>query len=369
MSIRTDVLDYIKEHILPKYESFDKAHNTSHVNKVIENSLSIAKNYDVDINKVYIIAAYHDLGLSKGRKEHEKHSALFLLSDSKLREWFSDDELILMAEAVEDHRASNEHEPRSIYGKIVSEADRDIDYGTILMRTVHTGMNDFPNHTHEELYTRTREHIKEKYGENGYMKLWLDTEPNRSNLAEIRENLKNIDKFKIDFYTTLRECETMKYTFSQAKSNDAPEVLDLYRSLIGSEGCAWSMYYPDIEVVDSDIKNNSLYILKDGEKIIAAAYAGAVDELAEVEWTPNNPCELARLGVSRDMHKKGIATILLEHVKCAVKERGFDGIVMMVSKDNLPALTLYEKNGFLRCGEAFMFGIEFYCYEMGFTSR
>ena len=365
MSIRADILDYVQKHILPKYESFDKAHDTNHVDKVIENSLSIAKDYDVDINKVYIIAAYHDLGLAKGRTEHEKNSALFLLSDSKLREWFSEDELMLMAEAVEDHRASNEHPPRSIYGKIVSEADRDIEYATILERVVHYSLDNYPNYTPEEHFARTYSHVQEKYGKNGYLKLWLDTKYNRNNLAEIRENIKHVDKFKTDFYSALKKCVSMKYTFSLAEAHDAPEVLALYHSLIGAEGCAWNMYYPDIEIVESDIKSESLYVLKDGAKIIAAAYAGAVDELDEIEWTPKNPCELARLGVAIDMHKKGIATILLEHVKCAVKERDFDGIVMLVSKENPPALALYERNGFVRCGEAFMFDISFYCYELG----
>jgi len=363
MRVRQDIFEYITQNILPEYKSFDKAHDMSHANKVIENSLSIAKNYDVDINKVYVIAAYHDLGLSKGRKEHEKNSALFLLSDSKLREWFLEDELILMAEAVEDHRASNEHEPRSIYGKIVSEADRDIDYGTILARMAHYSLDNFPNYTSAEHFARANKHIQEKYGENGYLKLWLDTEINRSNLTVIRENLKLVDKFEMDFYNALKKCRTMKYTFSLAAPHDAPQVLDLYRSLIGAEGCAWNMYYPDRKVVDSDIQNRSLYILKDGDKIIAAAYVGKMDELAELEWASDNPCELARLGVARDMHKKGMATILLEHIKYAAIERGFDGIVMMVSKNNPPALALYEKNGFERCGEVFMFDMGFYCYH------
>ena len=365
MAIRADILKYIQKHILPKYESFDKAHDATHVNKVIENSLFIAKDYDVDINKVYVIAAYHDLGLSKGRKEHEKHSALFLLSDLRLREWFGEDELAIMAEAVEDHRASNEHEPRSIYGKIVSEADRDLDYETIVTRTVHYSLDNFPNHTTEEHFMRTYEHIRDKYGDSGYLKLWLNTELIKKNLAKIRDNLKNVDKFRADFYDAIKECLIMKYDFSIAQSHDAQEVLALYHSLIGSEDCAWNTYYPDRAVVDSDIRSKSLYILKDGKKIIAAAYAGPVDELAEIEWTPKNPCELARLGVAGNMHKKGIATILLEHIKDAVRALGFDGIVMMVSKENPPALSLYEKNGFVRCGEVFMFEMGFYCYEMG----
>ena len=39
------------------YDRFDKAHNKEHIDRVIKNSLSIAKDYDVDMSKVYVIAA------------------------------------------------------------------------------------------------------------------------------------------------------------------------------------------------------------------------------------------------------------------------------------------------------------------------
>ena len=200
MPVQQEILDYVQQYILPQYELFDKAHNISHANKVIKNSLSIAADYDIDINKVYVIAAYHDIGLINGRDNHEKHSALCLLADSKLREWFLEDELVLMAEAVEDHRASSKHEPRSIYGKIVSEADRDIEYMTILRRTIQYSLEHFPSYAPEGHYIRVHEHIQNKYGENGYIKLWLDTEVNRNSLSEIRKALESSDKFKMDFY-------------------------------------------------------------------------------------------------------------------------------------------------------------------------
>jgi uncharacterized protein len=41
-----------------------------------------------------------------------------------------------MKEAVEDHRASSSRQPRSIYGKIVAEADRDIDTHEIFLRAI-----------------------------------------------------------------------------------------------------------------------------------------------------------------------------------------------------------------------------------------
>jgi len=199
MSVKPEILEYIQQNILPKYKLFDNAHNPEHAERVIQNSLSITKDYDVDINKVYVIAAYHDVGLAQGRKDHEKNSAVFLLSDSTLAKWFSKDEMILMAEAIEDHRASNDYAPRSIYGKIVSEADRDIEYVTILTRVIQYSLENYPNYTPEEHFIRSYNHLQDKYGEGGYLKLWLDTEKNQRNLQELRESIASADKFKADF--------------------------------------------------------------------------------------------------------------------------------------------------------------------------
>ena len=203
--LNQEIVSYVRQSIIPKYTAFDDAHNLDHVNKVIQNSMEIAADYDVDGNKVYVIAAYHDVGLEKGPKDHEKYSASFLLADTRLSEWFSRDELTLMAGAIEDHRASNGHEPRSIYGKIVSEADRDIDYTTVLVRTAQYGLKYFPDLNIEDQFNRCYEHICEKYGEGGYLKLWLDTEKNRRSLGEIRRMLTCKEEFKADFERIFRE--------------------------------------------------------------------------------------------------------------------------------------------------------------------
>lgn len=206
MSIRPEIIHHLEQNIIPLYSDFDKAHNLEHVRKVIQNSLSIAGDFEVDKNMVYIIAAYHDVGLSQGRDHHEKTSAAFLLADEKLKEWFSGEEILLMSEAVEDHRASNDYEPRSIYGKIISEADRDTEYATILTRTIQYGLKHYPHNDPEEHFNRAYEHIHRKYGEGGYLKLWLDTESNRRNLQNLREMLTSRDALRTDFERIFAEC-------------------------------------------------------------------------------------------------------------------------------------------------------------------
>ena len=176
---------------MPRYASFDKAHQNDHVDRVIQESLRLAQYYEVNPDMVYVIAAYHDVGLVEGRERHHLVSGSLLQADQKLRNWFSEEEIQLMKEAVEDHRASNKHEPRSIYGKIVSEADRVIDAETTFRRTVQYGLSHYPEMIPEEHYLRFRDHLITKYGEGGYLKLWIPQSDNAERLQEIRGILKN----------------------------------------------------------------------------------------------------------------------------------------------------------------------------------
>lgn len=191
MKMNQECIDYVESEILPRYASFDKAHQNDHVDRVIQESLRLAQYYEVNPDMVYVIAAYHDVGLVEGRERHHLVSGSLLQADQKLRNWFSEEEIQLMKEAVEDHRASNKHEPRSIYGKIVSEADRVIDVETTFRRTVQYGLSHYPEMIPEEHYLRFRDHLITKYGEGGYLKLWIPQSDNAERLQEIRGILKD----------------------------------------------------------------------------------------------------------------------------------------------------------------------------------
>lgn len=160
----------------------------------------------------------------------------------------------------------------------------------------------------------------------------------------------------------------MEYAFLAAQEADAPAVYALYRSLIGTPGCTWSDEYPTEELVLRDIRIQSLYVLKDTQgRLVAAAFAGPDDELKDLSWDPQNPCELARVAVDLSLQNQGIGSYLLKQVIAAVKARGFDGIRMLVAISNHHALALYDKNGFQRLDEVQMYGHKFYRYQMKFT--
>ena len=187
---------YIEENILPLYDGFDGAHQRNHAEAVIGESLRLAGYYEVDGNMVYAIAAYHDVGLVESRETHHLVSARMLLADEMLRNWFSESQLGVMAEAVEDHRASSARTPRSLYGKIVAEADRQIDPENIIHRTVLFGLSHYPEVDKEGQYQRAVCHMNEKYAEGGYMRLWIPQSPNAVRLEELRRIIHDEERFR-----------------------------------------------------------------------------------------------------------------------------------------------------------------------------
>lgn len=187
------IRQYIESEIIPRYDNFDAAHGRDHVEYVISQSLKLSEHYDVDRDMVYVIAAYHDTGLAVDRKTHHLESGRIIRSDRNLRQWFSEGQIETMARAVEDHRASSDHEPRSIYGKIVAEADRQIDPETIIRRTVQYGLSHYPELDREGHWQRMLDHLNEKYAEGGYLRLWIPESDNAGKLKEMHEIIKDRD--------------------------------------------------------------------------------------------------------------------------------------------------------------------------------
>lgn len=197
-----DLKHYIEQEIIPRYDAFDKAHQRDHVNMVIQQSLDIASRLDVDENMVYAIAAYHDTGLCEGREHHHEASARIIKADRQLRQWFTEEQIQTIADAAEDHRASAKQAPRTIYGRIVAEADRFIDPMTIIQRTVQYGLDHYPELDREGQYERMVAHLKEKYGRNGYLKLWFPDSPNAARLEQLRLVIDDENKLRQIFNQT-----------------------------------------------------------------------------------------------------------------------------------------------------------------------
>lgn len=181
-----ELFRYVEEEIIPRYASFDKAHREDHARTVIERALAMGKAYDIDPDMLLAAAACHDLGLAVDRKTHHLESGRIIRADARLREWFTPEQIETIAQAAEDHRASATEPPRSIYGRLVAEADRLIVPETIIRRTVQFGLSHYPGLDKEGHWQRTLEHLHEKYAEGGYLHLLIPGSPNEAPLAELK---------------------------------------------------------------------------------------------------------------------------------------------------------------------------------------
>lgn len=198
--INEKLKDYIEKTIFPINNKNDEGHNIKHVEYCIRRSLFFAKQVpDINLNMVYTIAAYHDIAHHIDPKNHEVESAKYLLQDKKLEEFFTKEEIATMAEAIEDHRASKEDEPRSIYGKIISSADRNTNIIQPLKRTYSYRIKQNPQYSLEEIIAESRTHLIEKYNDkNGYAldKMYFEDPEYDKYIKELNELLRDEIEFE-----------------------------------------------------------------------------------------------------------------------------------------------------------------------------
>lgn len=208
--VNLDLMTFIEGQILPRYQHFDAAHRSEHVLHVIKESLALAKRLGADINMCYTIAAYHDLGLEGPRAVHHITSGKILLADKRLSKWFSPAQIKIMKEAVEDHRASAAKAPRSMYGKIVAEADRELEAETVMRRTIQYGLDNYPELDREGQYKRFEEHLENKYSQSGYIKLWIPGSENEKRIIELRNIINNKARLREEFNRILQGLQVSK---------------------------------------------------------------------------------------------------------------------------------------------------------------
>ena len=189
--VRPEITAWIDESVIPRYDAFDKGHRRDHAEYVIATALELSRYYPVDREMVAVAAACHDLGLAVDRATHHLESGRIIRGMSELGRWFSPEQIETVAQAAEDHRASSKDEPRSIYGKLVAEADRQIIPEVVIRRTVQFGLKHYPELEREGHWLRTLEHLEEKYAEGGYLKLWIPESANAARLEDLRKLIRD----------------------------------------------------------------------------------------------------------------------------------------------------------------------------------
>lgn len=195
--VNHEIKEYITTKILPEYELNDKGHNLVHVNKVLERAFEISKKYEVDENMLYAVVCYHDIACHIDRETHEILSAERLYADVNLKQFFSEEQIEIMRDAVADHRASSDYEPRNIYGKILSSADRKVDIEEFMRASMGFQKSKEPNSTDEELIEHSYLIAIKKFGKNGYAvkKFYVEDEKYEKFLKELQDLIDNKPEF------------------------------------------------------------------------------------------------------------------------------------------------------------------------------
>ena len=193
----TDALSgYIHAQVFPLYSENDKGHQLDHIWYVIRRSLLFMEQFEaLKPDMVYTIAAYHDVAHHIDKDNHEVLSAKVFEQDLEMKRFFTAEEIQIMKDAIEDHRASLEQPPRSIYGKIVSSADRSTDIDAFFRRTHAYSLKHFPHYTQEQNRERCYQHMKEKYGNGGYAKSYVIDQDYTQFLQTIKELLADKNAF------------------------------------------------------------------------------------------------------------------------------------------------------------------------------
>ena len=203
--VNPEILTYLNTDIIPQYRKFDSAHTESHVTSVLESALAMCRFYDVDQDMIAVAAAFHDLGVREDRETHHLISGRIIRETAELRRWFSKQQIETIAQAAEDHRASSDHEPRSIYGKIIAEADRQIDPETVIRRTIQFSLAHYPALDKEGHRKRTFENLYEKYGDGEYLKLWIPESPNAERLERLQGIIRDEKRLNSIFENIYRQ--------------------------------------------------------------------------------------------------------------------------------------------------------------------
>lgn len=195
--VNKDLKKYIESNILKEYQLNDIGHGIKHINFVLDRAFELSENYEIDYNMLYTVVCFHDIACHINREEHEILSAKRLFDDKYLKSFFKEEEMVLMKEAVEDHRASLEYIPRNIYGKILSSADRKIGVDEYLNTSIGFEIKRDNKIKCEDAIEKSYAFAIKKFGKDGYAitKMYVKDKKYEEFLNEIQQLIDKKEEF------------------------------------------------------------------------------------------------------------------------------------------------------------------------------
>lgn len=171
----------------------------------------------------------------------------------------------------------------------------------------------------------------------------------------------------------LMDQQFLNYTFRPAAASEASIIWSIFEDAIrkrGEEGSdQWQDGYPDISIIEDDIRNNDGYVAIDPHGVLvgflALIYDGepAYDRITG-QWLTNRPFSVIhRLAVSQRPRIKGLATWMLSEAERASLQDGYLSLKVDTNFDNEGMLRVLEKRNFIYCGLVYLYGSERQAFE------
>jgi len=120
------ILDSIKDEVI-KIMNNDTAHDFDHVMRVYNNAQKIVKKENANPKLVLSAALLHDIVSYSKSSKRSKFSSIDSAKKSKIilkKYGFTNDEIIVISDAIAEHSFSQNKIPQTLEGKILQDADR-----------------------------------------------------------------------------------------------------------------------------------------------------------------------------------------------------------------------------------------------------
>jgi len=159
-------------------------------------------------------------------------------------------------------------------------------------------------------------------------------------------------------------------TFSPARPEAADAIFALYRRamLTGRQNGSsdWDETYPTREYLAEDLALERLFVLREGETLVAAVTLLETDDLDNepLGWRDLRSCAPVRLCVAPEQQGRHIGELLMRHLMNYAKERGYASMRLLAAIANPAANRLYTRMGFSCLGQVRLYETDFNAYEL-----
>ena len=196
--VNPELKEFIRKKIFPIYKFNDLGHNLTHIIEVIRRSFALNETFklNLDHNMMYTIAACHDWGKCENSDLHHEIAAAHFYETKEFKKYFNEEQRIIIKEAIEDHRSSKKEEPRSVYGKLISSADRNTSIEIVFIRSFFVAHERTPEMQIDEYLDFTVNRLAKRYSLENPENMHFEDRIYKNFLADMRDLLSRPDDFK-----------------------------------------------------------------------------------------------------------------------------------------------------------------------------